>query len=79
MDKRWTVERVLATPKREVMDAVKRGEGPPPEVMAELIMRALGRKVDRLRPMDRPSSGASPCGDPYPSGRKYRPDNSKAR
>lgn len=49
MDEPWTVERVLRTPKAEILELVMRGEGPPTEVMAELIERALRGRVRRIR------------------------------
>lgn len=48
-DEPWTVERILRTPKTEVMAAIKRGEGPSPDVLAELVTRRLGVRLDRLR------------------------------
>lgn len=48
-DEPWTVERILQTPKAEVMAAIKRGDGPSPDVLAELVSRRLGIRVERLR------------------------------
>jgi hypothetical protein len=47
--KPWTVARVLATPKAEIVAAVKRGEGPPADVMAEIIRGGLARQLRRVR------------------------------
>jgi len=48
-DTPWTVERVLRTPKAEILELVKRGEGPPVEVMKEVIERALAGRLARIR------------------------------
>lgn len=45
----WTVERVLRTPKKEILDAVRRGEGPPADVMEQIIRDGLARRLQRLR------------------------------
>lgn len=48
-DEPWTVERILRTPKAEVMAAIKRGDGPSPAVLAELVSRSLTARLERMR------------------------------
>ena len=43
----WTVERVLRTPQKDILAAVKKGEGPPADVLQTLIERALRRDLRR--------------------------------
>lgn len=45
----WTVARVLRTPPKDILAAVKRGEGPPAEVMAQIIRGGLLGRLRRLR------------------------------
>lgn len=44
----WTVERVLRTPVADILAAVKRGEGPPADVMAQIIHAGLSGRLRRL-------------------------------
>lgn len=48
-DEPWTVERILQTPKAEVMAAIKRGDGPSADVLAQFVSRRLGVRLGRLR------------------------------
>jgi len=45
----WTVERVLRTPKKDIIEAVRKGDGPPADVMAQIIREGLAGRLRRLR------------------------------
>lgn len=40
----WTLDRILQTPKKEIMAAIKRGDGPPTALLVELVARSLDRE-----------------------------------
>ena len=45
--RKFTVEQVLKTPKAEILDAVRRGEGPPSETIARIISEGLAGRLRR--------------------------------
>lgn len=42
-DTPWTIDRIMQTPKKEIIAAIKRGDGPPTALLVELVARSLNR------------------------------------
>ncbi|MDK2756427.1 MAG: hypothetical protein KYX66_06800 [Blastomonas fulva] len=41
---RWTLDRIMQTPKKDIMAAIKRGDGPAPRLLAQLVAESLARE-----------------------------------